>query len=448
MAASIKSVPSAAVLEAAKARFLARNPNSLRLHKEAALSMPGGNTRTVLHTAPFPVSMSRGEGYRLYSEDGHTYTDLTAEYTAALLGHSHPRLLSAITSTLHDTGLSLGASTRHDAALAHALCARFRLARARFCPSGTEANLHALAAARAHTGRSKVVVFAGGYHGGVLAFPAPHGIATPSTVDRGRWVVGRFNDDARGVREVVMREKGGEDVAAVLVEGMQGAAGCVPGRKDFLLAAREAAREAGAVFVLDEVMTSRMGRRGLQGEPGLELEPDLTTFGKWLGGGLAFGAFGGREDVMAVFDPTREGEGALAQSGTFNNNSLAMRAGLVALTEVFTKDVAEEFMRVGEAFLRRLREVTAGTKATFTGVGTVLCLHVTDEGVRDIVRAGEIEERDDLKDIFWMEMMEEGFWITRRGMIALILGTPESELDRFVECVKAFLERHRDLMAL
>ncbi|KAL1639279.1 hypothetical protein SLS58_008121 [Diplodia intermedia] len=440
MAASVKSPGATAVLEAAKARFVERNPKSLEIHNEAVLSMPGGNTRTVLHTAPFPVSMARGDGYQVYSEDGHTYTDLTGEFTAALYGHSHPTLLSAITQTLSGTGLNLGAATRHDAALARALCARFGLARVRFCNSGTEANLHALAAARAFTGgRRRVVVFRGGYHGGVLSFA--RGVAA-NCVDRADWVVVARYNDADAARAAI---RGAEDVAAVLVEPMQGAAGCVPARRDFLLAAREAAREVGAVFVLDEVMTSRMGRRGLQGVVD-GLEPDLTTFGKWLGGGLAFGAFGGREDVMAVFDPTREG--ALAQSGTFNNNSLAMRAGLVGMTEVFTEEVAEGFMRVGEAFLARLREVTKGTKATFTGVGTVLCLHVTDEGVRDIVRVDEVEERDDLKDIFWMEMMEEGFWITRRGMIALILGTPESELDRFVECVKAFLERHRDLMAL
>ncbi|EKG17125.1 Aminotransferase class-3 [Macrophomina phaseolina MS6] len=105
-------------------------------------------------------------------------------------------------------------------------------------------------------------------------------------------------------------------------------------------------------------------------------------------------------------------------------------------------------MEVGNGLLQRLREVTAGTKATFTGVGTVMCLHITDEGVRDLVCTDDVEERDDLKELFWMEMLEEGFWITKRGMIALILGTPQSELDRFVECVKAFLERHQDLMAL
>ncbi|KAK0647669.1 putative aminotransferase [Lasiodiplodia hormozganensis] len=444
MVASVEPVldpKAAAVLQAAQTRFLERNPTSLQIHQDASRSMPGGNTRSVLHTAPFPVSMARGHGYQVFSEDGHTYTDFVGEFTAALYGHSHPTLLAAITTTLQQTGLNLGAQTRAEAAFAQRICMRFGLARLRFCNSGTEANLHALGAARAFTKRRRVVVFRGGYHGGVLSFA--HGVAA-NNVDVDDWVVAPYND-AAGARKVILDEAERGGVAAVLVEAMQGAGGCIPATKAFLLAVRAAAREVGAVFVLDEVMTSRMGRRGLQGAVD-GLDPDLTTFGKWLGGGLAFGAFGGREDVMAVFDPTREG--ALAQSGTFNNNSLAMRAGLVGMTEVFTEEVADEFKGVGEAFLRRLREVTVGTKATFTGVGTVISLHITDAGVRDIVRIDEVEERDDLKDIFWMEMMEEGFWITRRGMIALILGTPKSELDRFVECVKAFLERHKDLMVL
>ncbi|GME53858.1 Aminotransferase [Neofusicoccum parvum] len=445
----------AAVLEAAKARFLTRNPKSLQIHKSALLSLPGGNTRTVLHTAPFPVSMARGTAHQVTSEDNHTsvpsppphsasanpaassYTDFVGEFTAALYGHSHPVLTTTITHTLSTTGLSLGATTAQEARYAALLCARFSLARLRFCNSGTEANLHALAAARAATGRRRVLAFAGGYHGGVLGFA--HGAPARNNVDPPDWLVVPYNDAAAAV-EALRRDR----PAAVLVEAMQGAAGCVVGDRAFLLAVRAAAREVGAVFVLDEVMTSRMGPGGLAERLGLE--PDLVTFGKYLGGGLAFGAFGGTEEVMRVFDP--RGEDALAQSGTFNNNTLAMAAGYAGLKDVYTPEVSAEFMEVGEAFLKRLREATEGTKATFTGVGTVISLHITDKGVRDIVRADEVEERDDLKDIFWFEMMEEGFWITRRGMIALILGTPQSELDRFVGCVKAFLERHRELMVL
>lgn len=308
--------------------------------------------------------------------------------------------------------------------------------------SGTEANLHALAAARHHTGRRKVVVFSGGYHGALLTFSG--GKAAGNTVDRGDFVVvPRYNDLslARGVIASV-----GGELAAVLVEAMQGAGGCIPGEAGFLRGVRQAAREAGAVFVLDEVMTSRLAPGGLGVEMGLE--PDLVTLGKYLGGGLAFGAFGGREEIMRVFDPRVEG--ALAHSGTFNNNTLAMCVGRAALGEVFTEAVCVEFNEKGNGFRERLRAVTRGTRLSFTGRGSLIGLHFTDDGVEEISCGEELDgkERPDVRDLFWFEMLEAGFWTTRRGFIAMILGTPDEELDRFVEAVKAFLERHREIMVV
>jgi glutamate-1-semialdehyde 2,1-aminomutase len=190
-------------------------------------------------------------------------------------------------------------------------------------------------------------------------------------------------------------------------------------------------------------MTSRVSPGGLAALYGVK--PDLKTFGKYLGGGLAFGAFGGRGDIMALYDP-RLG-GSLAHSGTFNNNTLVVHAGYVGLAKVYTPDVCVAFNAVGDRLRERLAEVTKGTKLCFTGVGTVLASHFTDVGLQEIQREGEAPEVGMLKDLFWYEMMEDGFWITRRGNIALILGTPQSELDRFVDSVASFLERHAEITA-
>ncbi|KXX80418.1 Beta-phenylalanine transaminase [Madurella mycetomatis] len=178
------------------------------------------------------------------------------------------------------------------------------------------------------------------------------------------------------------------------------------------------------------------------------LQPDLVTLGKYLGGGLAFGAFGGREDVMAVYDPRVEG--ALAHSGTFNNNTLVMRAGLAGLGDVYKPEVCVRFNETGDKFRERLREVTSGTKMSFTGRGSLIGLHFTEDGMEDI-RCGEDvkgKERRELRDLFWFEMLEAGFWTTRRGFIAMILDTPDSELDAFIAAVSQFLGRHRDLMVV
>jgi glutamate-1-semialdehyde 2,1-aminomutase len=190
-------------------------------------------------------------------------------------------------------------------------------------------------------------------------------------------------------------------------------------------------------------MTSRVSPGGLAALH--ELRPDLKIFGKWLGGGLAFGAFGGRADVMALYDPRQEG--CLPHSGTFNNNTLVLHAGYTGLSQVYTPEVCTEFNAMGTRLLKKLAEVTRGTKMCFTGIGALLASHFTEPGLQEIERAGDTPEIWALKDLFWYEMMEDGFWTVRRGNISLILGTPEEELDRFIDCVAAFLERHRDIMA-
>ena len=150
--------------------YVARNPKSLARHIEAVASMPGGNTRTVLHYAPYPLGFVRGEGCTLEDLDGHLYTDFLGEFTAGLFGHSHPVIRAAIDRAL-DGGINLGGHNVLEARFARAVCGRFpSVERVRFTNSGTEANLLAIATACAVTGRRSVLAFQGGYHGGVFTF--------------------------------------------------------------------------------------------------------------------------------------------------------------------------------------------------------------------------------------------------------------------------------------
>ncbi|KAI5926180.1 pyridoxal phosphate-dependent transferase [Camillea tinctor] len=427
------------VLAAAIKRFEEANPISKKQHEIAVDTLPGGNTRTLLHTPPFPLCMKSGKGAYVWDEDGHKYVDFVGELTAGLYGHSHPVIREAVVSTLDNVGLSLGSTTVQEQKHAALICARFGLERVRFANTGTEANLHALNAARAFTGRRRVLVFSGGYHGGVLSFGG--GKAAANNVDRDDWVIGKYNN----VESAKALIEGTADLAAVLVEGMQGSGGCIPGTSEFLHATQDAARGAGVLFVLDEVMTSRLHPGGVQKKLGLQ--PDLTVLGKYLGGGFPFGAFGGRADIMAVYDP--RAPGALAHSGTFNNNTMTMHAGYAGLSEVYTDEANAAFNAKGDALRARLGEVCRGTKMSFTGIGAVFNSHIIDAAPSEILSDEDVrDERWDLKDLFWFEMMEEGYWITRRGMIALILVTPDEELDRFVGCVERFLQKHKDIMAV
>lgn len=230
-------------LDAAIARYVAANPKSQALHELATGSMPGGNTRTQLHTSPFPLCMRSGKGYQVTSEDGTTYTDFVGELTAAVYGHSHPVIVASLLTTVTTVGMNLGATIAQEHVHAHAMCERFGLQRVRFTNCGTEANIHALAGARAFTGKRKVVVFAGGYHGGVLMFAG--GQPAANNIDRDDFVIARYND-VESTRAAIAQE----GVAAVLVEGMQGGTGAVPGTHEFLKAIEDASREVSRRFSL------------------------------------------------------------------------------------------------------------------------------------------------------------------------------------------------------
>ncbi|KAH7405979.1 pyridoxal phosphate-dependent transferase [Phaeosphaeria sp. MPI-PUGE-AT-0046c] len=424
-------------LHAAQVRFAERNSRSLELHKEASKSLPGGNTRSVLHTSPFPIFLRSGRGNHVTSEDGHTYIDLVGELTAGLYGHSQPLIQQVLISTIQNVGLNLGGTTTLETQHAALICQRYNLDLIRFTNSGTEANLHAIQGARRYTGKRKVVVFSGGYHGGCYTFQDQ---PVENCVDRDEWIIAEYND----IEDTKRKIEESDDVAAVLVEGMQGRGPCIVGTHEFLQQVQESARKVGAVFIIDEVQTSRLAPGGLQQLQGLQ--PDLTTLGKFLGGGITFGAFGGREEVMRVYDP--RGLKALGHSGTFNNNTLGMAAGYTGLSQVYTPAACGDFNAMGDRLREALQELSQGTKMTVSGLGTIMGIHFLHDGKKELKTYRDRHEDSDLRRLFWFEMMEDGFWMTERGSIAIILGTPWEELERFVGCVRAFLERHGDLMKL
>src|SRR5882757_8340907 len=409
----------AAALREARDSFAMRHPISRRLFDEACAYMPGGNTRTVLFHEPFPLRIARGEGCLLWDADGHEYVDVLGDFTAGLFGHSDPVIADAIRRAVAE-GLSLSGHNLLEARLAARISARFpTIESVRFTNSGTEANLLAIATATSITGRGKVLVFEGGYHGSVLAFGGGARTAVPYD-----WVIGAYNDIA-GTEALF--DAHGPALAAVLVEPMLGSGGCVPGDSEFLAMLRDRATECGALLIVDEVMTSRLAPGGRQ--PELGLSADLTTLGKYLGGGLSFGAFGGRADLMAVYDPRRPD--ALAHAGTFNNNVLTMSAGLAAL-EVFTPQAATELTERGEQLRERLNTAceTAEVPMVFTGIGSLLTVHFTDRPVRC---AADVAAADPhLKELFFFDMLAAGIYLARRGMMALSLaiGAAQCEIGR------------------
>jgi len=430
----LANIDLAAALAEAVEQYRARNPKSLAQHREACLAMPGGNTRASIHVDPFPLTMARGEGARLWDVDGHEYTDFLSEFTAGLYGHSHPAIRAAIEEALVG-GLNFGAQNQAEARFAAAVCARFpSIELVRFTNSGTEANLMAVGAARAITGRPKILVFGGGYHGGVFYFRG-HGSPINAPFD---YLIGRYND-LGAVKALVHPYRA--ELAAILVEPMQGTTGCIPAERDFLAGLRTLASETGALLIFDEVMTSRLAPGGLQEAHGIL--PDLTTLGKYLGGGMSFGAFGGRAAIMERFDPRRPD--AFQHAGTFNNNVLTMSAGFVGLTEIYTPERARALNQWGDGLRDRLNAIVRrhGLAMQFTGRGSMMSVHMTDAPIRSEEDAARSDGA--LHDLFWFDLVASGVWFAKRGMFALSIALDDTDGDTLTRAVEDFIQTRAPL---
>lgn len=395
-------------------RYADRRPESAKWHARASAIMPGGNTRSVLHFDPFPFRVASADGSRLTDVDGHTYVDFLGNYTAGLFGHSPKAIADAVSRAL-EGGFALGATHVREVELAELLCDRFdSLDRVRFTNSGTEANLMAIGTALHHTGRSGVGVFAGAYHGGVLSFGhGDHPLNVPH-----RYVMAPFDDI-----EALDAMFADPDLGCVIVEAVQGAGGCIPASEEFVGELRRGCTDAGALLILDEVMTSRLSPGGAQRLYGVS--PDLMTLGKYLGGGMTFGAFGGRADVMANFDPALGG--TLTQAGTFNNNIVTMTAAITAITELLDDDLLLSVNERGDRLRRSLsmvfdRDLSA---MTVTGRGSMIGVHADD---------------DRLLELYFHDMLEAGHYLARRGFIALSSEVTDSDCDRLVEDTAAWAQ--------
>jgi len=440
--ALVNSDLQSALVEARQA-YIERNPTSLARQQEAIQAMPGGNTRTTLHNAPFPLTVVKGEGCRLWDADGHEYIDVLGEYTAGIYGHSHPVIRAAIDKAL-DGGWNYAGRNPNEARLAQLIVDRIpSIELVRFTNSGTEGNVMALTGARVFAQRkgrkkaTKIMVFHGGYHGGVLYF-----VSGGSPVNMPyEYVVGTYND-VEGTRTLLRQHA--EEIFAVLLEPMQGSHGCLPGDPDFLHMLREETWSHDITLIFDEVMTSRLSPGGLQKKLGVI--PDMTTLGKYIGGGMSFGAFGGRRDIMELFDPTKPDH--LPHAGTFNNNVLTMAAGVAGYGEVYTPAAADALNARGEKIRERLNDICrkADVAFQFSGIGSMMTAHAT---TRPIKSAADIAAgSQDAKELFYFDMNAAGIWIARRGFAALNIMIGDAEGDRFVAAVEEFVSARRALLRL
>ena len=398
-------------------------PVSRSLAQRATEVFPGGNTRTVLHFDPFPFRVTTASGSEILDADGHPYVDLLGNYTAGFLGHSPEPVRVAIANAL-ERGWAFGATHPDEITFAQLIVDRFpSIEQVRITNSGTEANLLAIAAAKHHTGRTKVLGFEGGYHGGVLYFGDHREANVPH-----EFVIVPYNDSDALENAFAVHP----DLACALIEPMQGGSGCIVADDQFLARLRALCTEHGAILIFDEVMTSRLSPGGAQQAIGVL--PDVTTLGKYLAGGMSFGAFGGNRTIMSVYD--QNSARPLGHAGTFNNNVLTMAAGIATLTEVLTDEVLIRTNQRGDDLRARLSAIFAENDLplSVTGRGSLLNIHGTRRPIRSTRDLAGADDR--WRELLFFDAIDNGFYFARRGFIALSIEVTDRQIDQFCAFVQ------------
>jgi len=351
---------------------MTRNREESRALYDRALSvMPGGVNSSVRAIQPYPTFVRKGDGAHVIDHDGNRYVDYVMGYGPLLLGHDAPEPVSAAVQRAASEGPMYGAPTEVEVDLAEFVVRHVpSVEMVRFVNSGTEATVSAVRLARGYTGRDKIVVMQGGYHGaqestlveGDAETPRPSTSGIPRSFARETLPV-PFNDEA-ALREVF--EAHDEEIACVLTEPILGNTGIVAPEPGYHGTIRELCDDHGALYVLDEVITGfRVGGLGCaQGKFGVT--PDLTTFGKIVGGGFPVGAIGGRAEIVEQFSPS----GDVFQSGTFSGHPVTMAAGLETLRFCAEHDVYDHVNALGERLREGLVDIVADREPGYTVVGT------------------------------------------------------------------------------
>ena len=426
-----------------------RTPRSAKLHAAAQRYLPGGDTRTITFFRPHPLYIERGEGCRLYDVDSKEYIDFLNNYTSLIHGHAFPPVIEAIARQAA-LGTAYAACTENQHQLAELIAERVAsVDQIRFCNSGTEATMNAVRAARAFTGKDKLVKMEGGYHGThdpveVSVHPAlgragpashpnpvPDSPGIPSSV-LGDVIVVPFND-RETVSDLIRQRR--DEIAAVLVEPVMGAAGTIPAEREYLTYLRQVTAENDVLLVCDEVITFRLDWGGAQAIYGVK--PDLTAFAKIIGGGLPVGAFGGRREIMRLFSPL---EGGMSQSGTFNGNPLTMAAGLAAMQALTRERIAHCNAlgnRLADGFRAAFEE--AEIQGQVTGLGSLLNVHFVAGPVRNYRDTASADQ--ELYRLLHLALLNRGIFAAKRGMFNPSTVMTEADVDQAVIAFKdALLE--------
>ena len=432
------------------ARYLELTPESKARWQTASEYLPGGDSRNSIFWDPYPIFITEASGAHVIDVDGNDRIDFINTMTTMILGHAFPPVMDAVYGQL-SRGVAYNAPNEHQIRLAKLLCDRipsFDLVR--FTNSGTEATLNTIRAARAFTGRSKFAKVEGGYHGTHDAVTVsvrvdiseagdadrPQPVAASEGLAEGvldQVVIIPFNETAASRR---ILEENKDQLAAVIVEPVMGSVGMLPASTEYLTMLREFTEEHGIVLIFDEVISFRAAPGGSQQYYGVT--PDMTSLGKIIGGGFAVGAFGGRREIMDLYDPTKGPR--VSHAGTFNANPVTMLAGSVTM-EHLTADVYRHLAEMTEKLKQGVRQVCEELEVPVqvTGLGSLFGIHFTGGEIhnyRDLAASDRA-----LRGRVFLGLLNEGILIAPNLVGAMSTSLGDEDVADFLSAFRRVLER-------
>lgn len=405
------------------------------LFEAAQKHIPGGvnsPVRAFKSVGGDPIFFKKAKGAYLIDEDDKTYIDYVGSWGPMILGHAHPDVIKTVQETA-ESGLSFGAPTKIETTMADLVCDLIpSMDMVRMVSSGTEATMTAIRLARGYTGRDKIVKFEGCYHGhsdsllvkagsGAMTLGVPSSPGVPDVL--AELTLTLTHNDADEVRKVFAEI--GDQIACIIVEPVAGNMNCIPPEPGFLEALREVCDQSGAVLIFDEVMCGfRVGLQGAQGR--YNVVPDLTTFGKVIGGGMPVGAFGGKRKVMEQISPL----GPIYQAGTLSGNPIAMAAGLKTLELISEPGFFERLEAKTKKLVDGLQAAADANKIPFTTnmVGGMFGFFFTKE--KNITRFAQVTKGDmDRFKAFYHGMLQEGVYLAPSAFETGFISIQHSDTD-------------------
>ena len=422
--------------------------NSNRLFEEAKKYIPGGvnsPVRAFKSVGGNPLFISRGDGSKFWDVDGNEFIDYIGSWGPHLFGHSPPFIKDALSEALK-SGTSFGAPTELEVEMAKLITGLVpSVEMVRMVNSGTEATMSAVRAARGFTGREKFIKFEGCYHGHAdyflikagsgaltLEVPTSPGVTKGNAADT---LVADYND-IESVKKIIVNNK--NEVAAIIIEPIAGNMGVVKAADSFIGDLRTICDEEKIVLIFDEVMTGfRVAAGGAQ--EFLGIKPDLSTFGKIIGGGLPVGAFGGRKEIMEKIAPS----GPVYQAGTLSGNPLAMAAGYAALKHIKENPDIYDQLEEKSAYLEKgFKEnlTSVGKNFAMNRVGSMMCMFFSEKPVSDFKSA--VQSDTVLYGKYFHEMLTRGIYLAPAQFEALFVSAVHSkeDLDKTILAHKESLE--------